>query len=269
MNFEILLSTQRRSDLEFLKPMFTHNDLNDFNILIINQTTQGQELHSDISNIRVINSFETGSPRSRNQAILNAKGDICLMADDDIVYEPDFKQTILDAYRVNSNADLITFEATDKDHNRYLVYPDEGEYKKNQFRVNTYVISFKRSEIQQSGTLFNPHFGVGSTFPGSTEFLFMSNAWKNHLKMLHVSKFIAMHPQESSGKRQGSDAAVSSRTALRYRLYGWLSIPWLIKYIFNMTRFGYIRPSDFFHKFRIGLDAVKTYRRLSRSGDIN
>ncbi len=269
MNFEILLSTQNKRDLGFLQKMFKHNEPSHFNVLIINQTTAGNELESDDPGIRIINSYERGSPSSRNLAIQHMQGDICLMADDDIIYHKGFKSVILDAYTDLPDADLINFEAVDSDNKRYLKYPDPGPYKRNKFRVNTYVISFRREAIQKTETTFNKHFGVGSTFPGSTEFLFMSNAWNNGLKMYHVKEYIAQHPQESSGKRQGSDDAISARTALRYRLYGWLSVPWLARYIFNMTRRGYIRPSEFFHKFRTGMRAIRKYRSLVRNGDMS
>ena len=45
---------------------------------------------SDFENIRVINSFEIGLSKSRNLAIKNALGDICIIADDDIEYVEDF-----------------------------------------------------------------------------------------------------------------------------------------------------------------------------------
>ena len=267
MNFEILLSTKDRTDLSFLEPIFSDNKLDDVHVLIINQTT-GPGLESNRPNIRVINSETKGSPQSRNLAIDNAKGEICLFADDDIIYLDNFKETILEAHKEFDKQDVISFEATDNDGNRYLRYSNPGPYQKNKFVVNTYVISFKRKRVQETNTKFNPHFGVGSTFGGSTEFLFMSNAWNNGLKLFHVDKFIVCHPQESSGKRQGSDDAVASRTALRYRLHGWLAYPWVLRYVFNMIRFKYISPGEFLSKIKVGFRAISTYKQLLKKGEM-
>ena len=75
--------------------MFANNTLEDYRILIINQTTKDNLLESELTNVRVINSFEKGLSKSRNLAIRNAMGDICLIADDDITYKKGFKKDII------------------------------------------------------------------------------------------------------------------------------------------------------------------------------
>lgn len=269
MEIEILLSTQNKTNLDFLKSMFVNASLSDVKLLVVNQTVKGKELTSSLENVRVINSYEKGSPSSRNLAIKNAKGNICLFADDDIIYFKDFTNTILEAYRNNPSAEVITFEAVDNDDIRYMKYANEGEYTGKTFYVNTYVISFKREAVQSTSTLFNPYFGVGSVFPGSTEFFFMKNAFDNGLKMYHKQTFIVKHPNVSSGKKQGSDNAVFSKTARHYHLMGNKSVLWLVKYILFLIRHKYIKLSEAFDKFKVGLSAIKTYKQLVKAGKIS
>lgn len=269
MEFEILLSTQHRTSLDFLNPMFAKASLKNANILIVNQTDRGNELVSNQANVRVINSYEKGSPLSRNLAIENAKGEICLFADDDIIYFENYLNTILDTYNDNPEADLITFEAVDNDNVRYMKYAKEGRYDGKEFYVNTYVISFKREAVQKSKTLFNPLFGVGSVFPGSTEFFFMQKAFKNGLNMFHKEVFLVKHPDVSSGKKQGSDGAVFSKTARYYYLMGNKSLFWLVKYILFLIRHKYIKPNDAYKKFKVGVSAIKTYKQLVKAGKIS
>ena len=64
-------------------------------------------------NINLINVNEIGLSKSRNLAIENAKADICLLADDDIVYENNFESIILNAFNLNPCADIITFKMND------------------------------------------------------------------------------------------------------------------------------------------------------------
>ena len=111
MILEILLSTMNRSNLSFLKKMFPKGDYKDHQILIINQTTENNQLHSKLNNIRVINSFEKGVSKSRNLAIKNAKGNICLIADDDVEYEKGFDKIIESAYKEYEDANCIIFKA--------------------------------------------------------------------------------------------------------------------------------------------------------------
>lgn len=270
MEFEILLSTVNKTNLDFLHPMFVNISLNEVNVLIVNQTSEGHELESRLPNVRVINSYEKGSPLSRNLAIKNAKGRICLFADDDIIYHHDFKTTILSAYKKYPDKDVITFEAVDKDNVRYMQYHHQGPYTSNKvFYVNTIIISFKREPIQLTGTLFNPYFGVGSLFAGSTEYFFMRNAFDNNLKLYHINTFIVKHEGISSGKQQGSDDAVFSKTARHYYILGNKAYLWLAKYVLFLIREKFINPSHAFKKFKIGISAIKTYKQLVRDGKIS
>ena len=94
IDFEILISTQSQTSLDFLVPMFKNQNYKDFNLLIVNQNFGSVDLVSEYKNIRVFNSPEKGLAKSRNIAIKNALGTVCLFADDDVVYEKDFKEKV-------------------------------------------------------------------------------------------------------------------------------------------------------------------------------
>ena len=99
-----------KTDLSFLEAMFEHNPLSDFRVLIINQTDEDKQLVSDRDNVRVINTSDRGLPQSRNMAIAHAKSEICLVADDDVVYEPGLDAIIRQAFQHYSDADVITYK---------------------------------------------------------------------------------------------------------------------------------------------------------------
>ncbi|CEP47881.1 Glycosyl transferase family 2 [[Clostridium] sordellii] len=82
-NLEVLVSTMNQKDYSLIKKMNIQTDA-----LFINQCdlNQYEELKKYEKNIRIISNTERGLSKSRNQALLNAKGDICLIADDDIKY---------------------------------------------------------------------------------------------------------------------------------------------------------------------------------------
>jgi len=267
---EILISTMFKQDLAFLKAMFIHNNIDDFDLIIVNQTTEDKLLVSDISNIKVINSFERGSPTSRNLAIQNASKDICLMSDDDIVYKPNLKNNITEAYKNNPNAAMISFEAVDEFEKLYTNYYPEGIHnKKSLKKIYTWVITFKREVFKKNSIYFNYYFGVGSVFKGETEYVFLRNAYDKNLPMIHISQTIVMHPDESSGRQMGSDNAIFARSALRYRFHGNLSYLWVFKYVFFLLRNKYISIRDIHSKVKIGFEGVKTYKRLKSEGKIN
>lgn len=270
LRIEILISTMFRDDLGFLEPMFVNNNIDDFYLIVVNQTTEGKELVSNTPNIKVINSFERGSPASRNLAIQNASKDICLMSDDDIVYKSKLKQTILDAYQNNPNAAMISFEAVDETGKLYTNYYPEGVHnKKSLKKIYTWVITFRRKVFRDNHIFFNHYFGVGSVFKGETEYVFLRNAFDKNLPMIHVAQTIVMHPNESSGRQMGSDNAIFARAALRYRFYGNLSYLWVFKYVFFLIRYNFISFKELGHKVGIGFKGIATYKRLKRNNVID
>ena len=270
LSIEILISTMFKEDLDFLKPIFLYNDLNDFNIIIVNQTTNDKILKSENPKIKVINSLERGSPISRNLAIQNASKDICLMSDDDVVYEPNLYQNIVNAYKNQPDASLISFEAVDEQRKLYTKYYPEGTHNKETLKkIYTWVITFKRLVLKENNIYFNHYFGVGSEFKGATEYVFLRNAYDKGLLMHHVSKIIVMHPNESSGRRMGSDHAVYARAAMHQRFNGNLSYIWLTKYIFFLLKHGYITFKEVYHKLCVGLKGIRKYKSLKSQGKIN
>ena len=107
---EVLIATMNRTSLSFIEKMFPHNKLENLSLLIINQTKLGHECVSNFENIRVINTYETGLSKSRNLAIKNAIGDICLIADDDVEYVKDFDEIVKEAYHHFKHASIILFK---------------------------------------------------------------------------------------------------------------------------------------------------------------
>ena len=122
IELEILIATMNRTTLDFLSKMFSGQNYLDFNVLIINQTIDSKLLKSECSNIRVINTFEKGLSKSRNIAIKNATKPICLLADDDIVFNEGFENLILKAHQ-DYPYPIITFQTQTTNNEMYWDYP--------------------------------------------------------------------------------------------------------------------------------------------------
>ncbi len=259
-----------KEDLNFLDPMFQYNDINDFDIVIVNQTSKEKTVSSNNPRIKVINSLERGSPASRNLAIQKATKDICLMSDDDIVYQPNLLTTIQDAYLEAPDATMISFEAIDEQGDLYTNYYPEGQHDKETLKkIYTWVITFRRSVFIDHAIYFNHYFGIGSIFKGVTEYVFLRNAYDKGVLMQHVAKTIVMHPNESSGRKMGSDNAIYARAAMHQRFYGNLSYLWLVKYVFFLLRHRFISVKDIGHKFSKGIEGIKKYKTLKRDHKID
>lgn len=260
---EILISTMHKDSLTFLEPMFPEGKYQQYTILIVNQTTSEKQLQSHLSNIRVINTLETGLPQSRNLALKNAIGDICLIADDDVVYTPDFDQIILNAFKIKANADIITFKMVDEKGNDFKSYIDiERHTKKTINTVNSVVIGLRRKNIIEKSVFFNPHFGLGATFQTANEYVFLRNALEKNLKILFEPKIILSHDYFSSGRDAGSDRLVFSRAALFYKYSGILAYLRVFKYVYLIRKKGIIKTNQILPKLATGFKGISTYKKV-------
>ena len=235
ISLEILISTKDRDNLDFLNNIFVNNNAHSNPILIINQT---QNLnfscpHSD--NINLINVNQIGLSKSRNLAIENAKADICLLADDDIVYENNFESIILNAFNLNPSADIITFKMNDFEGNSFKSYPIIKKHNKKSLSfVNSVVIAFRRNSIISNKVFFDENFGLGSTFQTADEYVFLRNALNLNLNIVFHNEVILSHPVDSSGKDVASDRILFAKGALFYKYYNILSLLKLIHYLYLM-----------------------------------
>ena len=264
ISLEILISTKDRDNLDFLNNIFVNNNAHSNPILIINQT---QNLnfscpHSD--NINLINVNEIGLSKSRNLAIENAKADICLLADDDIVYENNFESIILNAFNLNPSADIITFKMNDFKGNSFKDYPIIKKHNKKSLSfVNSVVIAFRRNSIISNKVFFDENFGLGSTFQTADEYVFLRNALNLNLNIVFHNEVILSHPVDSSGKDVASDRILFAKGALFYKYYNILSFLKLIHYLYLMFKFKYISLGQVINKYLIGVKGIIKYIKVN------
>ena len=264
ISLEILISTKDRDNLDFLNNIFVNNNAHSNPILIINQT---QNLnfscpHSD--NINLINVNEIGLSKSRNLAIENAKADICLLADDDIVYENNFGSIVLNAFNINPSADIITFKMSDLNGNSFKDYPVVINHNKKSLSfVNSVVIAFRRNSIISNKVFFDENFGLGSTFQTADEYVFLRNAMSLNLNIVFHNEVILSHPIDSSGKDVASDRILFAKGALFYKYYNILSLLKLIHYLYLMFKFKYISLGQVINKYLIGVKGIIKYIKVN------
>ncbi|WP_397363425.1 glycosyltransferase [Olleya sp. R77988] len=269
--FEVLISTMNRDSLDFIDIMFSKVKTIDFNILIINQTTPKKSLSSTNPKIRVVNSLEKGLSKSRNLALTNAKSKIVLISDDDLVYESNFKTIILEAYKRNPEAALISFESCDTDGKPMRQYPEHSIV--HNFRsltpISSREISVNLKMVRDLDIIFDEDFGLGSTFEIGEEQIF-SRAILKHKTCLFEKQNIVQHPFETSGRNSGSDKLLFARAALFYNQRGEVvSYLKLFHYVYLILKSGDIGFGAVFYKLKMGLKGIKKYKAILKSRSNN
>ena len=112
MKIEILLSVMHQKDNTIAKELNADTD-----ILVINQCDE-EKYEEEVYNgnlIRMIYTTERGLSKSRNMALKNAKGDICIICDEGEKYLSGYKEAVLAAYTKHPEAAIIAFNVTRKD----------------------------------------------------------------------------------------------------------------------------------------------------------
>lgn len=182
MKIEVLVSTMFQKDFELIKQMNLKGDS-----VIINQadTEEYSEIPTEAGKVKFISTTSRGLSISRNTAFSAARGDVCLIADDDVVYNDDYIDTIRAAYTALPQADIIIFDIHSLNPER-----PERDFGDSIFRfrlrralqVVSYRISFKLASIKEKGITMQPIFGAGAKYSMGEENIFMRDCLRRGLK---------------------------------------------------------------------------------------
>lgn len=262
LQLEILIATMNRNSLDFLDDMFKKADISECQLLIVNQTTPEALLNTDKSNVRIINSFEIGLSKSRNLALQNAKSDIVLITDDDVVFEKDFQKIILNAFSKYNDAGILSFKVVDQKGRPYRKYPQQPQRHSISSIENimSVEIALNLKALKNKNLEFDERFGLGSEFQTGEEYLFVRSAIGKGLKAYFWNDFILAHSESNSGQEAGSDRIVYARAALMYHIHKHFAYIWVPKYVFFLLRHRLIGWNEINQKFALGLKGIKAYQ---------
>lgn len=171
--------------------------------IIINQQSKVdyKEFILDNNLIKEYSFKEIGIGRSRNEALMRTDADICLMADDDMVYVDQYEEIVNKAYDQHPDADMIIFNVRIHTHEK-----TEEKVKKsgklnffNSLKYGTVTFSFKRNVVWKNNILFSLLFGGGAKYGNGEDSIFLWDCLKNNMKIYAVTDIIAdVYNYESS-----------------------------------------------------------------------
>lgn len=178
------------------------------------------------SDIKVTITQSRGICKNRNNAVAHAEAEICLMSDDDVDFKESELKSLIDAFRKNSDADIIIGKYNSKEHSKF--YPDYSfDIKKSPkgYYVSCIEIAFKLSSIKGK-VYFNENISIGTpVLRCGEEDVFIHDAIKNGLTIRYVPVAIGTHNAPSTGERD-SDSS-----------YFWMTKGAVFSYIHPMTWF--------------------------------
>lgn len=183
--FEILCVTMHQKDFSKIEQMNIHSD-----VVFANQDdrTSFEEKEFDGHLARMITTDTRGVGINRNLALTYAKGEICLLADDDVTYNDDVEARVLAEFDAHPDADVIIFHL-DTDSDRKQIKYNETK-KCSRFCKMPWGgvrIAVRLNSIRKANVWFTTLFGGGCIFPSGEDSIWLTDARKKGLTF-YVSK---------------------------------------------------------------------------------
>lgn len=187
MHLQALVSTMHQTDYSLLPRMNIQSDA-----IVVNQCDRNEfeELNYQGHTIRWLSFRERGVGLSRNNALMRATADICLLADDDVTYCDGYAELVLDTFRENPKADVIVFNvpSTHPRRKEYIIPRKTRVRFHNGLRYATFRIAIRTESIRKANIHFTLIFGGGTRYSGGggDDSLFLVDCLKQGLKIYAV-----------------------------------------------------------------------------------
>lgn len=183
MSVQILIATMNQQDHSLLEKMNIQTD-----VIVGNQCNHDSIESFDYKGHHAIylNFNERGVGLNRNNALMRAKGDICLFGDDDMTYVDGYEKLISNAFYENPKADVICFNLIEENSHRKQITKKHKVWWLNYLTYGTARIAVKLSSIKKNGIYFNQCFGGGTEHCHGEDNLFLTSCLKNGLNIIAI-----------------------------------------------------------------------------------
>lgn len=181
---------------------------------------------------------ERGVGLSRNTSLLRADGDICLFADEDIVYEKGYARMVIEEFEKHPEADMLVFNVHAAE-GRETYYTDTfGRVRwYNCGRYPTYSFAARTEQLHKKNITFSLLFGGGAKYCNGEDSLFIAECIKKGLKVYKVPVLIGRENGRESTWFKGYDEKFFfDRGVLYSHLYGCLARIMGFRFVYTKKR---------------------------------
>lgn len=198
MRVEVLVATMGQKDLSKYGEMNLHTDA-----VFANQDNRFEYKEETLlgNQVKMITTFERGVSKNRNYALMCSTGDICLLADDDMIYVDDYEIIAQRAFSELPDAGIIIFNLETigiETRKRRANYRVKRLCIGNVLNYGAARIGFRRDVILKKNLWFSILYGGGSLYSGGEDSLFLVEAVKKGIKIYTYPVKLAQVKQETS-----------------------------------------------------------------------
>lgn len=196
--------------------------------LVCCQNPDGLDLSAPLATLEARDDIEThvvgdrGLSNNRNHAFDFASGDILLIADDDLIFDPDGFAAIGRIFEAEPATDFITLHAAT---GVTRTMPPDGHNLAEPFPHYcpiSFEIAVRAESLARSGVRFSPLAGIGAPYLcAGEEELFVHNLLKAGLQGRYADVHIATHPGATTSERlEASPAMLRTKGAMMRSIRG-------------------------------------------------
>ncbi len=184
--FQILCVTMHQKDFAKIEEMNIRSD-----VIFTNQAdrTADEQIEFSGHTARMITTDTRGVGINRNLGLMYADAEICLLADDDMIYADDMEERVLKEFDLHPDADIIIFGVESNDEERKEVKYDKTRKCRGFYRMpwGAVRIAFRLNSIRKANLWFTSLFGGGCLFLSGEDSKWLHEAKKKGL-VFYVSK---------------------------------------------------------------------------------
>ena len=257
MTIQILVSTMHQTDYSLVEKMNIFSDA-----IIINQCDRNgyKQFQTNGHTIDWYDTTERGVGKSRNKALFAATADICVFADDDMVYDKNAYNAVYDAFTSYPDASLIVFNVPTGNNKSLDIKKDHRLHQWNAFRYGTYHFAIRRNDILKNRISISLLFGGGAKYSCGEDSLLLADCFKHKLKLYAVTSLLGInHEGESTWFHGYNDKFFKDRGTLYYAMSKTLAIPYCIRYTL-IKKHLYIKDRTPKQVFNLMMQGIKEYK---------
>lgn len=193
MGIQVLVAAMNQTDHSLLERLNINTD-----VIVGNQCDRNEieEFQFHGYRAKYLNFAERGVGLNRNNALMRADGEICLIADDDMRYVDGYEKIVENAFISHPDADVIIFNLKEKNPTRYIIKKEEKVGYLNYLRYGAARIAVKLKSIRENGIYFNQCFGGGTEHCHGEDNIFLTDCLKAGLKIYAVPVMLAELTEE-------------------------------------------------------------------------
>lgn len=212
--------------------------------------------------VKYCHSTDRGIGKNRNLVLNHAQGEICILADDDMVFVDGYPAVVEKAVSMVPDADIWIFNLIEKVPGRFAFKKLTDIGYRNYGKFGAARIVVRRESIQKNKIRFSELFGGGAVYGSGEDTLFLKECLDKKLKIVGVPLALAEIDQtaESTWFRGYTEKFFFDKGAAYRALYGKLAPALMGRYVVK-CKYKKCNTLHMFQALRTMMWGMKDYDR--------